>query len=170
MDPLGDLVRLTQLVPPPDSPVRAFGDWKRFVSVNGFQPPDDYRMFVREYGAGTFADWARLIEPFDPSETFKEKLEKECRSMPPSSNGLGRWPQAGGFLPWAVTSDGSFVGWRTEGRPISWPTVLLSPSGQTSEYPVGAVGFLLTVAERGIAQNGSAPVTLSNPAFSPASG
>jgi hypothetical protein len=30
------LIRLGELISPPDSPVRAYGDWKRFVSANGF--------------------------------------------------------------------------------------------------------------------------------------
>lgn len=148
MDPQGDLVRLGELVPPPDSPVRAWGDWKRFVSVNGFVPPDDYRMLIREYGVGAFAGWAMLIEPFNPSFTFMDMVHDECRALPAAASGLACWPQPGGFLPWAVTTAGDFIGWRTEGRPISWTTLLLDRQGQLSEYAVGAVGFLLGLAER----------------------
>ena len=173
MDPLADLVRLGELVPPPDSPVRAWGDWKRFVSVNGFPPPDDYRMMIREYGVGTFAGWAMLIEPFNPAFTFMNMVEDECRSLPVSASGLARFPQPGGFLPWAVTTTGGFIGWRTEGRNLSWPTVYWDRDGKASVYPVGAVAFMVGLAQRSLGDarfdaDGTNPFSKAKEPFTPA--
>ena len=149
-------MRLAELMPPPDSPVRAYGDWKRFVSVNGFAPPDDYRMLIREYGAGTFGDWLRLIEPFSPAGSFMDKVQVKCdklrrsrQTSPQSDPGWPIWPEPGGLLPWAVTLTGEFVGWRTVGRPDTWTTLVWGQRGW-GEYPVGTVGFLLGLAERSL--------------------
>lgn len=149
-------MRLAELMPAPDSPVRAYGDWKRFVSENGFRPPDDYRMLIREYGAGTFGDWLHLIEPFNPEWTFMQKVQVECEKLrrsqqmaTPSGPGWPIWPESGGLLPWAVTLTGEHVSWRTVGPPDSWTTVLWGKEGW-AEYALGTVGFLLGLAERNL--------------------
>lgn len=147
------LIRLGELISPPDSPVRAYGDWKRFVSANGFFPPDDYRMLIREYGAGTFGDRLHLIEPFNPSWTFMEKVGPECEKLRRLRQASGRsgpdwpiWPESEGLLPWAMTGTGGYVCWRTVGRPDTWTTVVSGDQGW-EEYRVGAVDFLLGLAE-----------------------
>lgn len=173
MDPLADLIRLCEIVPPPDSPVRAWGDWKRFVSVNGFAPPDDYRMMIREYGVGTFAGWAMLIEPFNPAFTFMNMVDDECRKLPVSSAGMALYPAPGGFLPWAVTTTGDFIGWRTEGRNLSWTTLLWDKQGSVNPYPMGAVPFLLALAQRSLGdsrfdQDGHNPFVRAKELFTPA--
>ncbi|MFP5317938.1 MAG: hypothetical protein ACLGI2_06530 [Acidimicrobiia bacterium] len=146
---IGALYRLIDLIPPPDSAVGAHGDWKRFVSANGFWPPEDYRMMIREYGAGTFAGWLTLIEPFNHTKTFVELVEVECRSLRGRAQGWPTWPAPGGFLPWARTSNGDHVGWLTEGRPEAWITVYAGAE-LVAELKVGAVGFLLGLAERNL--------------------
>ena len=149
MSSIGALYRLVDLVPPPDSAVGAHGDWKRFVSANGFWPPEDYRMMIREYGAGTFAGWLRLIEPFNHAKTFTELVEVECRSLRGRGQEWPTWPAPGGFLPWARTAAGDHVGWRTDGRPEAWTTVYWG-NQLTAEFNVGAVAFLLGLAERSL--------------------
>ena len=146
---IGSLYRLVDLIPPPDSPLGADGDWKRFVSSNGFWPPEDYRMMIREYGAGTFAGWLTLIEPFSHSKTFTELVETELRALRGRGQGWPTWPSPGGFLPWAKTTGGDHVGWRTEGRPEAWTVVYWGASIAT-ELQVGTVGFLIGLAERSL--------------------
>ena len=143
-------------MPPPDSPVRAYGDWKRFVSTNGFRPPDDYRMLIREYGAGTFGDWLHLIEPFNPAWSFIDKVQVECERLrrsrqasPVSSTDWPIWPESEGLLPWAVTRTGEYVCWRTAGLPDTWTTAISGDEGW-GEYALGTVGFLLGLAERNL--------------------
>ncbi|MGH9278271.1 MAG: hypothetical protein ACRD12_09205, partial [Acidimicrobiales bacterium] len=92
---MGLLIRLEGLVPPPDYPVGGDGDWKRFWSVNGFKPPEDYTMLVREYGVGTFAGWLRMIQPFDHSRPFVELAQASARKLAPSP-GQPVWPDPGG--------------------------------------------------------------------------
>lgn len=141
---VASFVRLSELIPSPDRPVGANGDWKRFTSVNGFPPPEDYRMLIREYGVGTFAGWIRLIEPFNHRVTFIELARAAARPL----RGAALWPEPGGFLPWATTATGDLVGWRTTGRPDFWTTAFWAPgNGAPSEHAVGAIGFLLGLAE-----------------------
>ncbi len=172
MTSVASLWRLTDLVPPPDLPVQAHGDWKRFVSVNGFPPPEDYRMLIREYGAGTFGRWLRLIEPFDHTASFMDKVYAEYRVL--RSRGgpdWPLWPEPGGFLPWATTATGDHVGWRTTGHPDAWPTVFwCSDQSRSCEYPLGAVGFIVGLFERTLgapAFDRNGPLDPAAPAFEP---
>ena len=147
MSSVASLYRLVDLIPPPDSPVRNDGDWKRFASSNGFWPPEDYRMLIREYGTGTFANWLTLIEPFNHNWSFLQYVDKECRSL----RGRGPiWPEEGGFLPWATTSSGDHVGWRTLGGREAWTTLFWGKGGDVHDFQVSAVGFLIGLVERNL--------------------
>jgi hypothetical protein len=156
MSATGSMYRLKELIQPPDYPVGAYGDWKRFTSMNGFPPPEDYRMLIREYGVGTFADWIALLEPFPSNATFMEEVEDVCgvigrlrRQAPHEYPQWGIWPEPGGFLPWATTTTGDFIGWSTEGRPDTWTTIFWGARGHPSNhFPVTAVGFLVGLADR----------------------
>ena len=151
MGSIAAFVRLTELVAPPDWPTRANGDWKRFASVNGFPPPEDYRMMIREYGAGSFADWLDVIEPFNPAWTFIDKVSKECRRLQEerlrsSANqpNWPLWPDPGGFLPWATTASGDHVGWRTVGNREMWTVQFWAAGGAGScSFGVGTIDFIL---------------------------
>lgn len=166
MSSVGSLLRLGELVPAPDYPVGANGDWKRFWSVNGFTPPEDYRMMIREYGVGTFGGWLTLIEPFNERYTFRDKAEAECRAVYRNSQHQfpwPLWPDPGGFLPWATTVSGDHIGWLTRGMPTAWTTAFWGRGGRhAAEYPVGAVGFIVGLLERVLGD----PV-LDDPANSP---
>jgi hypothetical protein len=164
---IAQFVRLGELVPPPDFPVRANGDWKRFVSTNGFWPPEDYRMMVREYGSGLFAGWLYLIEPFDPSHSFTDLVAAEARTLRGNGQRAPMWPDPGGFLPWAKTTTGDHVGWRTGGKPEAWKTVIWDRSGTVTEYDMNTVGFVLAVVERKLGPV-SVPAGASSTPFQPA--
>lgn len=159
MSSIGSFVRLVDLVPPPDFPTRSNGDWKRFASVNGFPPPEDYRMLIREYGAGTFVGWIHLIEPFNHSWSFIEKAQAECEVIlrnrqrsPQAYPDWSIWPDPGGMLPWAVTASGDHIGWRTVGRPDDWTTLFWSAGGRSSAHDFGMIEFILAVVENTLAE------------------
>lgn len=166
MTGVASLVRLGQLVPPPEWPVGGDGDWKRFWSVNGFRPPEDYTMLIREYGVGTFAGWLRLIEPFDHTQSFLTLAEAACRRL---AGGAGHplWPQPGGFLPWAVTAGGDQVGWRTVGRPDDWTVMYWDRAGNVTDFETDATGFLVAVAEGLVIVDGGNPFRGGGAPFSP---
>lgn len=154
----GSLERLGSQVPPPQSPVRADGDWAEFSRRNSFLPPSDYRALVRRYGAGTFGDWLLLIEPFHPTIPFIAAAARECqdlrgvqRQFPDFYPAWPIWPHPGGFLPWAMTGTGDHIGWRTEGDADDWTVLLWTRDGDDSrEFRLRTVPFLLGLVERSV--------------------
>jgi len=153
---IASFFRLTELVSPPDYPVRANGDWKRFVSTNGFWPPEDYRMLVREYGSGVYAGWLYLIEPFDPSRSFTELVQADCRELRARGHNASQWPEPDGLMPWGKTTTGDHVGWRTNGKPEAWTTVFWGRGGSYAEFDLSTVAFVLGLVERSLGPvNGS---------------
>lgn len=157
MSSIGSLFKLIDLIPPPDSPMGGNGDWKRFVSANGFWPPEDYRMMIREYGVGTFADWLQLIEPFPQATPFLEVVGNECRVLrdarskkPGAYPDWPIWPDPGGMLPWAKTATGDHIGWRTAGKPDAWTTLFWGSDGYSKEFGVTTVDFLVGLVQRSL--------------------
>ena len=146
------VTRLVQRVSPPATPVRAVGDWSAFAVRNGFEAPGDYRAVINRYGAGSFGEAFRLLEPFNPAETLvaasdwdRQNLDGLRRRFPDQYPDWPMWPEPGGFLPWASTADGDLVGWRTKGAPEEWTTVFWGEV-VVREYDMGAGAFLLAVA------------------------
>ncbi len=146
------VTRLAQRVSPPATPVRAAGDWSAFAVRNGFEAPGDYRAVINRYGAGSFGEAIRLLEPFHPTETLvaasdwdRQNLEGLRRRFPHQYPNWPMWPEEGGFLPWASAADGDLVGWRTQGPPGEWTTVYWGEV-DVREYDMGAGAFLLAVA------------------------
>lgn len=150
---IGTIVtRLAQRVPPPATPVRAAGDWSEFAVRNGFEAPGDYRAVINLYGAGSFGEAFRLLEPFHPAESLvaasdwdRQNLEGLRRRFPDQYPDRPIWPEAGGFLPWASTAEGDLVGWRTKGTPEEW-TIVFWGEAVVRGYDMGAGAFLLAVA------------------------
>ena len=173
MGSIGSFFKLTELIPPPDYPVGGNGDWKRFASANGFWPPEDYRMMIREYGVGTFGDWISLLDPFDHAKGFAGVVQGECQVMRDSRNrapasypSWALWPEHGGLMPWAKTTTGDYVCWRTDGRPESWTTRFWG-AGCSVEFQVSAVEFLVGLAQNSLS---GASFSLTAPKFLPAGG
>lgn len=165
---------LAQQVSPPATPVRAVGDWSAFAVRNGFEAPGDYRAVIQRYGAGSFGEAFRLLEPFHPAETLvaasdwdRQNLEGLRRRFPDQYPRRPIWPEADGFLPWASTADGDLVGWRTRGAPEEWTTVLWGEAGVRG-YDMGAGAFLLAVASGSISDE-AVPQAQQMTPFLPAS-
>ena len=156
MTSIGSLFKLTDLIPPPDYPIGGNGDWKRFVSANGFWPPEDYRMMIREYGVGTFGGWISLLDPFGHSKPFVGVVQDECQAMREARNKAPTaypnwplWPEPGGLMPWAKTNNGDHVCWRTDGKPDGWTTRYWG-AGTSVEFDMSTVDFLVGLAQRSL--------------------
>jgi hypothetical protein len=63
MATIDDLVRL---VPRPDSPIDATGDWERVETDLGLELPPDFKMLVHRYGRGQFRSFITPLNPFGP--------------------------------------------------------------------------------------------------------
>jgi ribosomal protein L7/L12 len=146
MATIDDLVRL---VPPPEAPVDAIGDWERVETDLALKLPSDFKMLIQRYGFGQFASFIILLSPFGPhAMLFYEarRLQEDNRPFletHPDLRSYAFYPEPGGLLPWARTDNGERLCWLTEGRPDTWTTVIWNPRAWDFEaHAVGAVAFL----------------------------
>ncbi|MFJ9817928.1 SMI1/KNR4 family protein [Streptomyces sp. NPDC101151] len=115
---------LTRLVPPPERPIDAHGDWADVEARLGVRLPADYKQLVERYGHGEFCDYLYLRTPFGPGP----------------HNGL-RYDD--GLLVWGTTMDADRLCWRTEGDPEEWPVVVRGSGGTgREEFAPGAAWFV----------------------------
>jgi hypothetical protein len=146
MATIDDLVRL---VPPPEAPVDAIGDWALVEADLGLELPSDFRTLIQRYGRGQFQSFITPLMPFGQDATLvveARRLQKDdqpFREDYPQSCPYAVYPEPGGLLPWAGTDNGDRICWFTEGRPDTWTTVIWNPRDcDYDAHAVGAVTFL----------------------------
>ncbi|MFK0256305.1 hypothetical protein [Streptomyces sp. NPDC090445] len=84
------------------------------------------------YGAGIWSGWLRFRTPLRTGErrflTHVEDTVDAYRQLKDGHAGpypLAIWPEPGGFLPFANSIDGDYLGWLTEGGdPDTWPLIV----------------------------------------------
>src|SRR6266542_3842508 len=127
---IDDLVRL---VPPPAAPVDADGDWSAVEAALGLRLPADFQALVGRYGVGQFGDislWTpfakRLDGVFDLVKHARRLVDfhRPLRDELPEDFPHPLYPEPGGLLEWASTSNGDSRCWLTGGDPDSWPAVV----------------------------------------------
>src|SRR5262245_55941440 len=103
-----DLELLTALVAPPAAPYHGDVDWKQFEHVNGFLPPEDYRVFIGRYGEGLFDRGVigelRMEQTSHPARKFADGMQWWRDMMrgaqvdyPDQTAPWPMWPDPGGF-------------------------------------------------------------------------
>lgn len=146
------LDELTCLISPPIDPVEAHGDWDQVESNLGLRLPADYKDLVQSYGTGTFVDFITPLRPFGTSghclllaeASGLLDRERSLRDENPEQRPYPFFPEVGGLLEWAVTGNGDYLCWLTDGHCDSWTTVVWNPRGSYYDaHQVGAVEFLL---------------------------
>jgi SMI1-KNR4 cell-wall len=143
---------LVSLVPPPTAPVDGDGDWQRVEAALRLRLPTDFKLLMRRYGFGEFAD-ITLFTPFDTHTDGAYDLVERARSlvdrykslrgMAPGIFPFPLYPEPGGLLEWAITSEGASLCWLTEGEADEWPVAVWNaavPAG--NRYEMGAVELL----------------------------
>ncbi|MER6345434.1 SMI1/KNR4 family protein [Streptomyces sp. NPDC001595] len=124
-----DALRL--LAPPPAEPFLGGGTWEELFAELGTRLPREYVELLEVYGAGIFSEWLRLHTPLRTGErrfaTLAEEILDGYRQL---RDGFAEdfllpvRPEPGGFLPFANSIDGDYLGWLTEGPdPDAWPLV-----------------------------------------------
>jgi len=146
MATIDDLVRL---VPPPEAPVDATGDWERVEADLGLELPSDFKMLIQRYGSGQFESFITPLNPFGPHPLLiadARRLQEDdqpFREENPELSPYAFYPEPGGLLPWAGTDNGDRICWLTEGHPHAWTTVTWNVRSCVYDaHAVGAVGFL----------------------------
>jgi SMI1-KNR4 cell-wall len=143
---------LVSLIPPPAAPVDSDGDWETVEARLGLRLPADFKALMRRYGFGEFPD-ITLFTPFDThtggaydhverARTLVERY-KSLRGMAPEIFPYPLYPEPGGLLEWAITSDNTSLCWLIEGEAENWSVVVWnSVVARADRYQMGAVDLL----------------------------
>ncbi len=135
------LERLVEMVPPPETPFSS-GDQKAFLAVEkelGRALPSDFKQLIATYGYGLWQRFWCVLNPFigDGKQVRswfcprygmaggEQKLAslRAGRDQFPELHIYPIFPEPGGLFPWAMTDNGDFLYWLTEGDPDTWPTI-----------------------------------------------
>ncbi len=127
------LKRLGEIVPPPDHPVGAIGDWARVEAEVGLRLPSDYRALVAMYGAWMFDGFLEVLTPFSLHgggllefglHTVLEGMREARDAGVPIPFPLH--PEPAGLLPWGDTANGDWCYWVTRPReePDRWSVAI----------------------------------------------
>lgn len=124
--------RLMAVVPPPKAPCGTFnGRWEPLEAALGVALPQDYKDFVRLYGAGYFLEFLGVYVPASPNPNLRleARVPQVCHGLSsvfsPDELAYPFWPAPGGLVPFGGTDNGDDLFWLTRGKPAEWKVVVL---------------------------------------------
>jgi hypothetical protein len=138
---------LIALVPPPECPVGAVGDWASATFLLDAELPADFRELIRRYGSGRFFDGH--LEVFNPLTLGGQGRVKMLLEM------CAGWglpfvihPKQPGVLPWGRDENGNSYCWLTKGKPARWPVLYLASrqEHEPQRFAIDVPGFLARLA------------------------
>jgi hypothetical protein len=129
--------RLMAVAPPPKtkkgSGIR--DQWDELERIFNLKFPNDFKELIATYGAGRFANFFGVANPFYTSAgdiTFQEFVQLRTRdineakvSYPKTAVHLSVYPEKNGLFPWGYTDNGETMCWLTEGDSSHWPVICL---------------------------------------------
>lgn len=121
---------LIKAVPPPALPSDAFsGPWEPIEAELGTPLPQDYKDFVRLYGAGYFMEFLGIDIPrsTNPNIRLETNVPIVCAgflSIDDAEWPYPFWPKPGGLLPFGGTDDGDMFFWLPRVSPADWGVVV----------------------------------------------
>ncbi|WP_394830011.1 SMI1/KNR4 family protein [Pendulispora rubella] len=151
------LAAIKVLVPPPKERYLGDATWEKVFEALGTRLPAEYVTLMNTYGAGCWSEYLR----FGPPLAIDHKLGLVCqvaevlegyrslRADHPQYHPLPTWPEPGGFLPFADSIDGDYVGWLTQGAPDEWPVIVYPHSADQGPPLTGKLTDILLEWLRG---------------------
>lgn len=146
--------------------------------------PQDFKDYIRIYGAGQWGDFFGIMDPFykwkhpHASENWKQWFEKRFegfaelqKEYPTYQAPFSVFPKAGGLLAFGYDDNGGTLCWQTLGNPDSWKIICLD--GKLSEeydsFDMTLTSFLDALLQEKISPNTFAPdfFPIRQPAFRP---
>lgn len=121
------LETLALLVPAPKNPGLGTITWGELFAQLGTGLPSDYMALMERYGAGIWSNWLRFVAISglcDQAAWYNDGY-RTLRAEYPEYHPLPMWPEAGGFLPFASSIDGDYLGWLTDGDPEQWKLIIV---------------------------------------------
>ena len=153
---------LLSLVPPPEEPKDAKGDWNKVEGDLGLGLPEDYKQFITHYGRGTLCNLFWFASPFncvDPTICVGPKAGRPVSAREYWTfwagiyNDWGKternipfpvYPTTPGLFPWGIYGDTDVLSWYTLGEPQQWEILYLDRQSRFLELKgLGFLGFLL---------------------------
>ena len=153
-----DLERLVALMPPPHraaEPPRV-EHWDHVERHFGVRLPSDFKEFVTRYGSGAIDNFLGLLNPAAGRGLRMDRRADDMlaglrlvRTVEELPNPV--YPEAGGLLPWAETSNGDVLYWVVDppDNPDRWPILIgevRGPGWVTHPGPVSR--FLVEILGR----------------------
>jgi hypothetical protein len=179
------LQRLIQLEVPPLKPVAPGtpDSWQEVERKLNLVLPTDYKEYVRAYGAGCWANFFGIMNPFyrwrHPEagsfyawiQTRLEGLDEMYEKFPEYSAPFRRHPAPNGLFPFGYDDNGGTLCWKITRAPDSWPIVCLGGkySAPYGEYDMTLTNFLVGLLSGKIFPPTFPPdlFPILRPAFSP---
>jgi hypothetical protein len=149
---VSSLEKLLEIMPPPEKPLAATGDWQLVAAGVGTALPSDYEAFIARYGTGRVSGFLWVYNPFEENRHLNLLArypiilagDREIRESFPDDVPEPLFPEHDGLLPWAGTDNGDRLYWRTKGDPDAWPVVVWESRGpEYQSYALSMTGFLL---------------------------
>ena len=129
--------KLCLIAPTPEDPKGAgsFAQWDELEREFDFRFPDTYKELCSNYGAGSFADFFGVANPFYRGPhyvPYKEWIQMRLKGIeqarsayPEEAIDLPIYPKNGGLFPWGYTDNGGTMCWLTEGESSCWKIICL---------------------------------------------
>jgi hypothetical protein len=146
------LEQARNLVPPPERPSFADGDWRAVERALGLRLPADYKGFIRTYGAGHIkglvveSPFVWLADGRDVREVWENwaSMYQDFAEYGGVEIPYPIFPALNGLLPFGSLADVNFLNWLTAGEPEHWPFVYYDRDDGFCEIKgLSAVEFIL---------------------------
>jgi hypothetical protein len=163
MDQERDLEALSEILPPPETPVEPPGsdDWVAAEMALDVTLPPDFKAFVTRYGSGVIDDFLIVFNPaakqasmpLVPATAFYLDLIRKVRGFAPDYVNVPIHPEPGGVLPWGTTGNGDVGYWVTSpyDDPALWSIAVFEGRGpEWFTHPGPLTKFLTDTLDRSI--------------------
>jgi hypothetical protein len=161
------LHRLEAILPAPQEPWCATGDWEAVELQFGTPLPEDYKQFISKYGTGLISYGLRVYNYLENPGRAEKMLghlrvlqERTQAELVNVAELLGRdstevqlslpfpiYPEPGGLFPWGEADDWWTFYWLRTGSPAEWGTVATYKGIESYDYypNMSAVTFLVNL-------------------------
>lgn len=142
---------LLALVPPPQDPREARGDWDEIETELSIRFPTDFRHLIKCYGTGEFFGGLLIFNPLNSwcRRQIPKQLEYYRIMCDAMELALVLHPETPGLFPWGRDTNGNGFFWLTNGKSNRWPVVQVGHNEETNPHQadLNITTFLVNYAQ-----------------------